>query len=208
MARYVGPVCRLCRVEGTKLFLKGERCNTNKCSVERRRYRPGQHGQARQKVSEYGIRLKEKQKLRRIYRIMEHQFKNYYDKASTSKGVTGENLLQLLEVRLDNIVYRLGFASSRAQARLLVSHGHILVNGRRVNIPSFQVRSGQLISIKENSKDFVRSILEGFNGNVVPSWLSVDMGNLTGQILTIPVREEIDTSSLVKENLVVEFYSK
>ncbi len=208
MARYVGPVCRLCRVEGTKLFLKGERCNTNKCSVERRKYRPGQHGQTRQKVSEYGIRLKEKQKLRRIYGLLEDQFRSYYEKASRSKGVTGERLLQLLETRLDNVVYRMGFASSRAQARLLVTHGHVTVNGRRVNIPSYHIKGGQQISVKEGSRDFVKNVLTGFNGNVVPNWVAVDIGNLTGQILTIPVRDEIDTSTLVKENLVVEFYSK
>jgi len=195
-------------VEGTKLFLKGERCNTNKCSVERRRYRPGQHGQARQKVSEYGIRLKEKQKLRRIYGLLEDQFRSYYEKASTSKGVTGETLLQLLETRLDNVVYRMGFASSRAQARLMVTHGHVKVNGKRVNIPSYHVKAGHQISVKEASREYVKTALTGFNGNVVPNWVSTDMNSLTGQVLTIPVRDEIDTSSLVKENLVVEFYSK
>lgn len=208
MARYIGSACRLCRAEGTKLFLKGERCNTNKCAVERRHYRPGQHGQIRQKVSEYGIRLKEKQKLRRIYGILENQFRLYYEKASTSKGVTGENLLRLLETRLDNVVYRLGFATSRTQARLIVTHGHVLINGKRVNIPSAHVKNGQLISIKESSRDFIKNALSGFKGNIMPNWLSVDLDNLSGQVLTIPSREEIDTSSLVKENLVVEFYSK
>jgi small subunit ribosomal protein S4 len=208
LARYIGPVCRLCRVEGTKLFLKGERCNTNKCSVERRRYRPGQHGQARQKVSEYGIRLKEKQKLRRIYGLLEDQFRGYYEKAAVSKGVTGETLLQLLETRLDNVVYRLGFATSRAQARKFVTHGHVTVNGKRVDIASFHVKAGQVIAVKESSQKFVKAALEGFNGNVTPNWVATDLDKLSGQVLTVPVKEEIDTSGLVKENLVVEFYSK
>jgi small subunit ribosomal protein S4 len=208
LARYIGPVCRLCRVEGTKLFLKGERCNTNKCSVERRRYRPGQHGQARQKVSEYGIRLKEKQKLRRIYGLLEDQFRGYYEKAAAHKGVTGENLLQLLETRLDNVVYRLGFATSRAQARKFVTHGHVTVNGKRVDIASFHVKAGQTIAVKEGSRTFIKEAIEGFSGNVVPNWVATDMDKLSGQVLTIPVKEEIDTAGIVKENLVVEFYSK
>jgi len=195
-------------VEGTKLFLKGERCNTNKCSVERRRYRPGQHGQARQKVSEYGIRLKEKQKLRRIYGLLEDQFRGYYEKAANSKGVTGETLLQLLETRLDNVIYRLGFATSRAQARKFVTHGHVVVNGKRVDIASYHVKAGQTIAIKEGSRAFVKSAIEAFSGNVTPNWVATDMDKLSGQVLTVPVKDEIDTAGIVKENLVVEFYSK
>lgn len=206
MARYTEPVCRLCRAEGTKLFLKGERCNTGKCAVVRRAYRPGQHGQNRQKVSEYGVRLKEKQKMRRIYGVLEKQFHKYYENASRSKGVTGEAMLQQLELRLDNLVYRLGFAPSRAMARQVVRHGHVLVNGKRVDIPSAQIKAGATISIVEGSKDFVKNVREAMGPVIVPAWLNADHDNLTGTVLSVPNRSEIDTS--VHENLVIEFYAR
>jgi len=206
MARYTEPVCRLCRAEGTKLFLKGERCNTGKCAVVRRAYRPGQHGQNRQKVSEYGVRLKEKQKMRRIYGVLEKQFHKYYENASRSKGVTGEAMLQQLELRLDNLVYRLGFAPSRAMARQLVRHGHVLINGRRLDIPSAQIKAGSAITIHEKSLDFVKKVREMMGPTLVPAWLSADHDKLAGQVLSVPKREEIDTS--VHENLVIEFYAR
>lgn len=208
MSRYTDAVCRKCRAHGVKLHLKGERCYTAKCALEKRRSRPGQHGQARQKVSEYGIRLKEKQKLRTIYGVSESQFRRYYDIASNAKGVTGENLLQLLETRLDNVVYRLGFASSRSQARMWITHGHIAIGGRKVSIPSYRVKSSQQIAIRENSQKFIKEALAESTKIVIPNWLSVDADKLEGQVLTIPVRDEIDTSSYVQDNLVVEFYSK
>jgi small subunit ribosomal protein S4 len=206
MARYTEPVCRLCRAEGTKLFLKGERCNTGKCAVVRRAYRPGQHGQNRQKVSEYGVRLKEKQKMRRIYGVLEKQFHKYYENASRSKGVTGEAMLQQLELRLDNLVYRLGFAPSRAMARQVVRHGHVLVNGKRMDIPSGQIKAGATISILEGSKDFIKNVREAMGPVIVPAWLNADHANLTGTVLSVPNRSEIDTS--VHENLVIEFYAR
>ncbi|MBC7541950.1 MAG: 30S ribosomal protein S4 [Candidatus Sericytochromatia bacterium] len=206
MARYTEPVCRLCRAEGTKLFLKGERCNTGKCAVVRRAYRPGQHGQARQKVSEYGVRLKEKQKMRRIYGILEKQFYKYYDIASRSKSVTGEHMLQQLELRLDNLVYRLGFAPSRSMARQIVRHGHVLVNGRRLDIPSAQIKAGATIVINDKAKAFVKTVREGMGPTLVPAWLNADHDNLAGTVLSVPTRGEIDTS--VQENLVIEFYAR
>lgn len=206
MARYTDSVCRLCRAEGTKLFLKGERCNTGKCAIVRRSYRPGQHGQARQKLSEYGLRLREKQKLRRIYGVIETQFRRYYEQAARKKGVTGERMLQLLESRLDNVVYRLGFATSRAQARQVVRHGHILVDGRRLDIPSAQVKPGNVLTVTEKTQDAIRN-LQNLSGPVlVPSWLSVNQEALSGQVLSLPRREEIDTS--IQENLVIEFYAR
>lgn len=206
MARYTDSVCRLCRAEGTKLFLKGERCNTGKCAIVRRSYRPGQHGQGRQKLSEYALRLREKQKLRRIYGVIETQFRRYYEVASSKKGVTGERMLQLLETRLDNVVYRLGFATSRAQARQVVRHGHVLVDGKRVDIPSAQVKPGNVISVREKTAEAVRN-LQNLSGPVlVPSWLSVNQDALSGQVLSLPRREEIDTS--IQENLVIEFYAR
>jgi len=210
VARYTGPVCRLCRREGAKLYLKGTRCYTPKCSVEKRNYAPGQHGQARQrsKTSQYGIQLREKQKLRRIYGLQEAQFQSYFRLAARQKGVTGENFLRLLERRLDNVVFRLGMASSRNQARHLVGHGHFLVNDRRVDVPSMLVKPGDVITLKERSQDVpqVRENLELNKTRQVPAWLELDGANFTGRMLALPGREEIDTQ--VREQLVVEFYSK
>src|SRR5215210_7943350 len=206
MARDLGPKCRVCRREGMKLFLKGERCLTEKCAVERRSYPPGEHGRGRIKQSEYLLQLREKQKARRYYGLLEQQFRGYYDKASQRSGVTGENLLRMLETRLDNVVYRLGFAASRAQARQLVRHGHFFVNGRRVNIPSYQCRPDDVISIKPESpaEQTVRDATD-LTASVSP-WLQADHENLTGKLLKLPEREEIDTP--VQESLIVELYSK
>lgn len=208
MARYTGPVCRLCRREGVKLFLKGHRCYTPKCPIEKRAYAPGQHGQTRRKLSEYGIHLREKQKARRIYGVLERQFRRYFEKASKAKGVTGEALLQLLERRLDNVVFRLGFASSRPQARQLVRHGHFEVNGRRVNIPSFLVREGDVIAVREasRSKQLFKDLAEEGRTRKVPEWLSADHDQMRGTVLRLPRREEIDTQ--VQEHLIVEHYSR
>jgi len=209
MARYTGPVCKLCRREGMKLFLKGARCLTEKCAFERRAYSPGQHGQnMRRKSSEYGIQLREKQKTRRIYGILERQFHSYFVKASQKKGVTGENLLQLLECRLDNLVYRLGFAPSRVAARQLVRHSHFLVNGKRVNIPSFEVRPGSVISVSEKSQnlDIIRGSLKDAGKGQELDWLRLDKVKLEGQLLEVPKRTQIPT--LVQEQMIVELYSK
>ena len=205
MARYTGPVCRICRAEGEKLFLKGDRCNTGKCAIVRRAYKPGEHGQSRVKMSEYAIRLREKQKLRKIYGIMEKQFRRYYDTASHQKGVTGERLLQLLETRLDNVVFRLGFAQSRVQARQLVLHGHVYVNGHKVNIASYHVTVESEIEVKAKSKDTVKDYIAA-ESPFVPAWLSSNRDELKGKVLNIPTREEIPVP--VKENLVIEFYSR
>ena len=208
MARYTEAACRLCRREGEKLYLKGERCYSNKCSVGRRSYAPGQHGQDRKKISEYGIQLREKQKLRRIYGILERQFAGYFALAERKKGITGENLLQILESRLDNVVYRLGYASSRKEARQLVRHGHFLVNGKKVNIPSFLVKAGDVISIKESSLDSpkLKEILEDASGRTVPEWLEVDLNNHSGKVKNLPMREQIDIP--IQEHLIVELYSR
>lgn len=206
MARHTGPVCRLCRAEGIKLFLKGEKCNTGKCPVVRRAYRPGQHGQARHKVSEYGLRLREKQKLRRFYGLGEKQFVGYYELATRKKGVTGERLLQLLETRLDNVIHRLGFAPSRPAARQMVGHGHVQVNGRRVDIPSFRVKVGDKIQVQEKSTDFAKRSAAITPVSKVPNWLTVDTEKLTGSVVAIPAREDIDAP--VRENLIVEYYSR
>lgn len=210
MARYTDPVCRLCRAEGIKLFLKGERCNTGKCAITRRNYRPGQHGQARVKPTEYGIRLREKQKARRFYGVGEKQFSNYYDTAAHTKGVTGESLLGLLEVRFDNVVARLGFACSRPQARQMVGHGHFMVerNGvkRRVDIPSFMLRIGDTISVAEKSKEFMKNVIALGTNARVPNWLTADPEALVGKVIALPAREEID--SPIKEQLIVEYYSR
>lgn len=209
MARYRGSVCRLCRREATKLFLKGERCYTDKCGLERRNYVPGQHGQSRRgKLSQYGLQLREKQKARRMYGIMENQFRKYFRKAEQAKGITGENLLKFLEMRLDNVVYRLGYASSRPEARQLVNHGHFLVNGRKVDIPSFKVNSGDEIKIKEKSRKSPRfqELFELAEGHYVPEWLERDLENYQGKVLRAPDREEIDVP--VEEHLIVEFYSR
>ncbi|AEV70315.1 30S ribosomal protein S4 [Acetivibrio clariflavus] len=208
MARYTGASCRLCRREGEKLFLKGERCYTNKCAVARRGYAPGQHGQNRKKLSEYGIQLREKQKARRYYGVLESQFRKYFEMAVRKKGVTGVNLLQLLELRLDNVIYRLGLATSRPEARQLVRHGHFMVNGSRVDIPSYITKLGDKITVAEKSKSSpkIKSILENTSGKVIPKWLEFDADNLTGKIVALPSREDIDLP--LKENLIVELYSK
>ena len=208
MARYTGPVCRLCRREGEKLFLKGDRCYTEKCAVDRRPYPPGQHGQGRRKESEYGLQLREKQKVRRIYGVLERQFERYYDRASRQKGITGENLLQLLEMRLDNIVYRMGLGASRAQARQLVLHGHIAVNGKKVDIPSYEVQPGDVISVRENSRNLqlIKDNVEAAAGRTMPEWMEVNLEQMEGKILAVPTRDQIDIS--VQEHLIVEFYSQ
>ncbi len=209
MARYRGPVCRLCRREGMKLFLKGERCYKEKCAIERRNVPPGQHGQGRRrKVRAYGLQLREKQKLRRIYGLLENQFRRTFDDANRKKGVTGENLLNFLEVRLDNVVYSLGFATSRNQARQLVRHGHILVDGRRVDIPSFRVKPGMEISVREKSHK-VPSITDAVDfaqGRGIPPWLELDGAALTGKILEVPSREDVRYP--IQEQLIVELYSR
>jgi len=206
VARYRGPVCKLCRREGMKLFLKGERCLTEKCAIERRSYPPGEHGRGRIKQSEYLLQLREKQKARRYYGLLEKQFRTYYERAARKSGVTGDNLLRLLETRLDNVVYRLGFAASRAQARQLVRHGHFLVNGRRVNIPSYQVKPNDVITLRPGSpaEPLVREATE-LTASVAP-WLQADHDGLAGKILKLPDRSEIDTP--VQESLIVELYSK
>jgi small subunit ribosomal protein S4 len=206
VARDLGPKCRVCRREGMKLFLKGERCLTEKCAIERRSYPPGEHGRGRIKQSEYLLQLREKQKARRYYGLLEKQFRNYYEKASKQQGITGEVLLRMLETRLDNVVYRLGFAASRSQARQLVRHGHFQVNARRVNIPSFQVRPDQIVSIKAGSsaEQVIRDATD-LTASVAP-WLQADHDNLTGKVLRFPERGEIDTP--VQEQLIVELYSK
>jgi small subunit ribosomal protein S4 len=206
VARETGPQCKQCRREGQKLFLKGERCLTDKCAVERRPYPPGQHGRGRVRQSEYRQQLREKQRARRYYQILEKQFRTYYDKASRQPGVTGENLLRLLERRLDNVLVRLGFAASRRQARQLVTHGHFAVNGRRVNIPSYQVRPGDVLSVRENAKgvETIRSATELIA--TVPPWLQADHDALTAKVLRLPEREEI--SAPIQEQLIVELYSK
>jgi small subunit ribosomal protein S4 len=206
VARNTGPVCKLCRREGIKLFLKGERCLTEKCAIERRSYPPGEHGRGRIKRSEYLLQLREKQKARRHYGLLEKQFRNYYEKATRGTGVTGETLLRMLETRLDNVVYRLGFAASRAQARQLVRHGHFAVNGRRVNIPSYQVKAEDIVTMKSGSpaEQVVRDATD-LTASVAP-WLQADHEGLTGKILKLPERAEFDTP--VQESLIVELYSK
>ena len=209
MARYTGPVCRLCRREGTKLFLKGTKCMSDRCPLEKRNFAPGQHGQSRKaKIVGYGLQLREKQKAKRIYFTLETQFRAYYEKANRSQGVTGELLIQQLERRLDNVAFRLGFAISRRQARQVVRHGHVEVNGRKVNIPSYQVSVGDTVAIREAAKKLV--IVEAASQyaaqNHSPSWLQIDFPNLTGKIITLPKREEI--SLPVNEQLIVELYSK
>ncbi len=206
MARDLSPKCKQCRREGTKLFLKGERCLTEKCAFERRSYPPGQHGRGRIKQSEYLLQLREKQKARRTYRLLEKQFRSYYEKAARKSGVTGENLLRILETRLDNVIYRLGFAASRDQARQLVRHGHFLVNGRRVNIPSYQVKPNDIVALRTGSsaEPAVREATDLTAS--VAAWLQADHDGLTGKILKLPDRAEIDTA--VQESLIVELYSK
>ncbi len=208
MARYTDANCKLCRREGEKLFLKGSRCLSEKCAIDRRAYAPGQHGQnIRRKVSEYGLQLREKQKVRRVYGILERQFRNYFEKAERKKGITGETLLQLLECRLDNIVYRLGFAPSRKSARQLVRHRHLTVNGRIVDIPSYNVRVGDVVRVKDKSKslDIVHMALKESRGDDIP-WLRLNKAGLEGELLELPKREEIPTPA--QEQLIVELYSK
>lgn len=208
MARYTGSVCRLCRREGTKLFLKGDRCYSQKCAVDHRPTPPGQHGQARQrKMSEYGLQLREKQKARRAYGLMEGQFRRTFDKASGMKGITGDNFLQLLEIRLDNVVFRAGLGASRPQSRQLVCHGHITVNGKKVDIPSYNVGAGDVIAVRAKSKDIehFKALREGSN-RVLPKWLTVDAENLTATIAALPAREDVDLT--LQENMIVEFYSR
>ena len=208
MARYTGAVCRLCRREGMKMYLKGDRCYTPKCAIDRRSYAPGDKGQSRKKVTEYGLQLREKQRARRIYGILERQFRRYFDVAERQKGITGENLLRLLERRLDNVVYRVGFAASRAEARQLVRHGHLTVNGRRVSIPSYLVKIGDIIEIAAGSKEQARfaELAETAAHKTLPPWLEVDLEKMRVRVQGFPSREDIDTP--VKEHLIVELYSR
>lgn len=209
MARYTGAVCRQCRREGQKLFLKGERCYSSKCSIDRRAYAPGQHGQARnRKASEYGKQLRTKQIARRYYGVLEGQFRHYFEMAEKMQGMTGENLLRILESRLDNVIYRLGLASSRAQARQLVTHGHFYVNGRKVNIPSYLTRVGQTITVKDGSRQLglIKEIVEKNSGRAVPKWLEMNREAMEAKVVALPEREDIDLA--IEETLIVELYSK
>jgi len=209
MARYIGPVCRLCRREGMKLFLKGERCYTERCAIEKRNMPPGMHTKARRaKLVGYGLQLREKQKVKRIYGVLENQFRRYFEAADRQRGITGETLLQLLERRLDNAVYRLGFATSRAQARQLVRHGHFLVNGKKVDIPSYQVRAGDAVTVRTSSQKnpAILHAMEEVKGRGVPAWLSLDPASVAGKVLSLPTREQINLP--VQEQLIVELYSK
>ena len=208
MARYTGPVCRLCRREGEKLFLKGDRCYGVKCAISRRAYPPGQHGQGRSKATEYGLQLREKQKAKRYYGLLESQFRGYFEKATKQKGQAGENLLSILETRLDNAVYRLGFGASRAEARQLVRHGHFRIDGKKVNIPSFLVKPGMIISLKEKSRslDKIKMVIEANSSRIPPRWLEYDANSLIAKVSSTPTREDIDFP--IDEQLIVEFYSK
>ena len=209
MARYIGPVCRLCRREGMKLFLKGERCYTEKCGIEKRNMPPGMHTKARRaKLVGYGLQLREKQKVKRIYGVLENQFRRYFEAADRQRGITGETLLQLLERRLDNAIYRLGFATSRAQARQLVRHGHFLINGKKVDIPSYQLRAGDAVTVRPSSQKnpAILHAIEEVKGRGVPAWLSLDAAGVAGKVLSLPTREQINLP--VQEQLIVELYSK
>ncbi|UCC87632.1 MAG: 30S ribosomal protein S4 [Anaerolineales bacterium] len=211
MARYSGSVCKLCRREGEKLFLKGERCLSPKCAFERRSYAPGMHGrqaQFRRKESDYALQLRAKQRARRVYGVYERQFRRYFRDAQRQKGLTGLNLLILLETRLDNVVYRLGFASSRAQARQLVQHGHFDANGRKTNVPSFLVKPGDLIAVRDISRgnSYFKELSQNLDGGQVPAWLSLDLPNLAGKVLDLPGRDDVDIT--LNEQLIVEFYSR
>jgi len=208
MARYTGPVCRLCRREGLKLFLKGERCYTDKCGIQRRAYAPGQHGQGRKKMSEYGMQLREKQKCRRYYGVLESQFEKYFEMANKKVGVTGENLLTILESRLDNVVYRLGFGTSRPEARQLVVHGHFTINGKKVDIPSYLVKPGEVITVKDASRgsEKIKAVLEATASKAVPKWLDLDRNTLSAKVVALADREDIDLP--LEEHLIVELYSK
>ena len=206
MAKLIGPSCRQCRREGCKLFLKGDRCTTKKCAFERRQTLPGQHGAARKRVTEYGLQLREKQKVKRAYGVLEKQFRKYYEEAERMKGVTGENMLSLIERRLDNVVYRMGIGASRKECRQIVNHGHITVNGRRVNVPSFIVKAGDIIAIKENKKEL--EMFKDLKGMkiIMPKWLEFNSEKLEGKILANPAREDIDLN--IKEHLIIELYSR
>lgn len=208
MARYTGPVCKLCRREGQKLFLKGDRCYSNKCAIERRNYAPGQHGQGRKKTSEYGLQLRAKQQAKRYYGVLESQFRDYYEMAERRQGIAGENLLFILESRLDNVVYRLGWAASRKEARQLVLHGHFTVDGKRVNIPSYLTKPGQVVAIAASSKDSdkIKAVVEATASKPIVKWLELDRENLKAKVIGIPERADIDLA--VEETLIVELYSK
>ena len=208
MARYTGPACKLCRREGQKLFLKGERCYSDKCSVGRREYAPGQHGQGRKKTSDYGLHLRAKQKARRFYGVNEVQFNHYFEIAERKQGVTGENLLKILESRLDNVVYRMGLASSRAEARQLIGHGHFEVNGGRVDIASYLLKAGDVVSLCEKSRDIekIKAVAEANSARPIPEWIDCDRANYQAKIVALPNRDQIDAP--VDEQLIVEFYSK
>ncbi|MFM2105145.1 MAG: hypothetical protein RL338_177 [Chloroflexota bacterium] len=208
MARYTESVCRLCRREGVKLFLKGSRCYTKKCAFERRPSPPGQHGVRRRKVGDYGLQMREKQKVRRVYAVLERQFKNYFDAAESRPGVTGENLLRILELRLDNVVYRMGFATSRAQARQLVAHGHFAVNGRATDIPSFHVKPGDRIEVRESrtAREPFKLAKETLRSHQAPEWLTVDAAKLAGTVTALPRRDQMPQD--LNEQLVVEYYSR
>lgn len=208
MARYIGAVCRICRRAGEKLYFKADRCFTEKCGVERRKYAPGQHGQSRTKLSDYGVQLMEKQKVRKPYGLMEVQFRKYFHEAERRTGITGEILLQLLECRLDNAVYRMGFSGNRRQARQLISHGHFLVNGRAVNIPSYILRASDVVEVKESSRSIpsIQESLDKAGHRGLPTWVEMDAANFRGKVLHVPSREEIQLP--VQEQLIVELYSK
>lgn len=206
MARYTGAHCRQCRREGMKLFLKGDRCYTDKCAVARRSYAPGQHGQGKKKLSNYGVQLREKQKAKRIYELLEGQFRKYYEKAERMRGITGENLLKLLEMRLDNVVFRLGYGASRREARQLVNHGHFLVNGKKVDIPSFSVNVGDVITVADKSKSSERFKMFAENPKALPNWIQGNVENFEAKIIAEPARTDIDIP--VNETLIVELYSK
>jgi small subunit ribosomal protein S4 len=208
MARYTGSVCRLCRRENQKLFLKGDRCMTEKCSFERRGYPPGQHGQGRIKFSEYGLQLREKQKIKRMYGLGESQFRGLFEKASNLKGITGNHLLSMLERRLDNVVYRSGFANSRADARQLVRHGHFRINGKLVNIPSYQIEKGDMLEVKEGSRTSVRiaGALESVKRREIPQWIELSAGSFSSRVRDLPARD--DVTAPMQERMVVELYSK
>jgi len=208
VAKYRGPVCRLCRREGEKLFLKGTRCMTEKCAIERRSYPPGQHGQGRPRISDYSTQLREKQKLRRIYGLQERQFRGMFERAERQSGVTGEALLRLLECRLDNVTYRLGFGASRKEARQLVSHGHVTVNGRKTNVPGAQVRAGDVVAVRERSRAVlsIQAALEAVDGRGIPEWLELDKAGFQGTVRALPTKDQIPLP--VNEQLVVELYSR
>jgi len=208
MARYIGAKCKLCRREGVKLFLKGERCNTSKCAIDRRNFAPGMHGKKRVKLSEYGLQLREKQKAKKYYGVLERQFKNYFNKADAQSGITGENLLRILEMRLDNVLYRAGYATSRTEARQLIRHNHVLVNSKKVNIPSYITKQGDVVEIKEKSQSATRikELVEISEGRLVPEWITSDKKKFTATVNACPRRDQIDIP--VEERLIVELYSK